>query len=236
MLASSSSHLTQGIDDGPAEPAEPEPALDTALLRACLPALCLPEMADLPKPSVTARHRLHHIAQRVHCNPRLLDIAAEQLHAAANECVQRGRLLRPPRTTKDDPRRKTLTVIEDLAQLSANPAHLAKACTLLTTLEQPTVVSTPPSPRLARLTEDTDLDTPVRLLERHYQHRRVAVLLGLASNPHTPRTAVTEALPGLHPLELAWICHQNDAPDWLHDRRGWPRSGRRHQGRTPATH
>ncbi|MCC3655815.1 hypothetical protein LIX60_31020 [Streptomyces sp. S07_1.15] len=216
MMASSSSHLTQDTDDGLAEPPEPEPALDTALLRACLPALCLPEMADLPQPSVTARHRLHHIAQRVHYNPGLLDIAADQLHAAADECVRRGRLLTPPRATKDDPQPKTLTVIEDLAQLSANPAHLAKACTLLTTLEQPTVVSTPPSPRFARITEGTDLDTPVRLLERNYQHRRVATLLALASNPHTPRPAVTEALTALHPLELAWICHQNDVPDWLH--------------------
>ncbi|WP_331736536.1 hypothetical protein OG426_54745 (plasmid) [Streptomyces canus] len=211
MLAANSSHLIQDTDDGPAEP-----ALDTALLRACLPALCLPEMADLPKPSVTARHRLHHIAQRVHYNPGLLDIGAEQLHAAADECVRRGRLLTPPRATKGDPRRKTLTVIEDLAQLSANPAHLAKACTLLTTLEQPTVVSTPPSPRLARFTEGTDLDNPVRLLERNYQHRRVAALLALAGNQRTPRTAVTEALSALHPLELTWICHQNDVPDWLH--------------------
>ncbi|MBC7271482.1 MAG: hypothetical protein H5T76_22705 [Streptomyces sp.] len=45
MMASSSSSLTQDTDDGPAEQPEPEPALDTALLRACLPALCLPEMS-----------------------------------------------------------------------------------------------------------------------------------------------------------------------------------------------
>ncbi|MGW1504494.1 hypothetical protein ACWCQW_39470 [Streptomyces mirabilis] len=53
----------------------------------------------------------------------------------------------------------------------------------------------------------TRLLTPVRLLESHYQHRRVAALIALAGNPHTPRTAVTE---------LAWICHQDNLPDRLH--------------------
>jgi hypothetical protein len=216
QMTSSGDSYIRGGQDAPAERPEPAPALTPALLRACLPALCLPEMAGLPKPSVSARHRLHHIAQRVHYNPGLLDIAVEQLHAVADECVRRGRLLTPPRASTDDPQPRTLTVLEDLAQLSANPTHLAKACALITTLEQPTVVSTPPNPRLRRFSEGTDLDSPVRLLERHYQHRRVAALLDLATNPHTPRTAVTETLPALHPLELTWICHQNDAPDWLH--------------------
>ncbi|MFD9506841.1 hypothetical protein [Streptomyces mirabilis] len=48
-----------------------------------------------------------------------------------------------------------------------------------------------------------------------HQHWRVAALTALAGDPHTPRTAVTETVPAQHPLELAWICHQNDAPDWL---------------------
>ncbi|MFF4728834.1 hypothetical protein ACFY3M_26470 [Streptomyces mirabilis] len=48
-----------------------------------------------------------------------------------------------------------------------------------------------------------------------HRHWRVAALTAVAGNPHTPRTAVTETLPAQHPLELAWICHQNDAPDWL---------------------
>ncbi|MGW0647680.1 hypothetical protein ACWD4T_02555 [Streptomyces umbrinus] len=216
ITESGGNHLACAPGDAPAEQPQPGPALDGNLLRACLPALCLPEMTGLPKPSVTARHRLHSIARRVRDNPGLMGIAAEQLHAAADECVRRGRLLTSSRNPKDDHRNKTVTVTEDLARLSANPAHLAKACALLTTVEQPTVVSTPPSPRLARITEGTDLNTPVRLLERHYQHRRVAALLALAGNPHTPRTAVTETLPALHPLELAWICHQDNAPDWLH--------------------
>jgi hypothetical protein len=217
MVTSGGDYLTRR-DDTPAERAEPASALDTDLLRACLPALCLPEMADLPKPSMTARHRLHRIAERVRDNPGLMEIAAEQLHAVADACVRRGRLLAPPRKPKDD-RNKTITVAEDLARLSANPPHLARACALLATLEQPTVVSAPPSACLSRVTEGTegaDLNSPVRLLERHYQHQRVAALLALAGNPHTPRAAITEALPVLHPLELAWICHQDDAPDWLH--------------------
>lgn len=214
MMASSSFNLTQDTDDGPTEQPEPEPALDTALLRACLPALCLPEMAGLPKPSVTARYRLHHIADRVRHNLRLTDIAATQLQAAADECVRRGRLLSPPRN--DDHKHRAIAIAEDLALLSINPAHLAKACALLSTLEQPAVVSTPPSPRLARITADTDLLSPVRLLEHNYQHRRVAALTALSGNPHTPRTAVTDTLPALHPLELAWLGHQNDIPAWLH--------------------
>lgn len=214
MLASSSSSLTTDTDDNPAEQPKPEPALDTDLLRACLPALCLPEMAGLPKPSVNARHRLHHIANRVRHNPRLTDIAATQLQAAADECVRRGRLLTPPRN--DDHKHRGVAIAEDLALLSTNPTHLAKACALLATLEQPAVVSTPPSPRLSRITADTDLLSPARLLEHNYQHRRVAALTALAGNPHTPPAAVTDTLPGLHPLELAWIGHQNDVPDWMH--------------------
>ncbi|MFD8005014.1 hypothetical protein [Streptomyces mirabilis] len=48
-----------------------------------------------------------------------------------------------------------------------------------------------------------------------HRHWRVAALTAVAGNPHTPLTTVTETLPAQHPLELAWICHQNDAPDWL---------------------
>ncbi|GAA2666596.1 hypothetical protein GCM10010400_29000 [Streptomyces aculeolatus] len=169
----------------------------------------------MAKPSVTARHRLHHTAQRARSNPRLLDIAAERLHTAADDCVRRGRLLTPPRKPKDGYHQQAVTVVEDLALLSINPAHLAKACALLTTLEQPAVVSSPPSPHLARITAGTDWNSPARLLESNYQHRRAAALTALAGNPHTPRTAVTDTLPALHPLELSWIGRQNRAPDWL---------------------
>ncbi|WP_331726553.1 hypothetical protein [Streptomyces sp. NBC_00280] len=215
LLESAGDHLTHSMQDPRPDRPDPAPALDTSLLQACLPALCLPEMAALPKPSVTARHRLHRIATRVRYNPGLMDLAAEHLHAAAEECVRRGRLLTPPRVTKDDYRRTSLTVVEDLAQISANSTHLKRACALLTALEPPAVVSAPPSPRLARITEGTDLNSPVRLLERNSQHRRVAALLVLAGNPHTPHTAVTETLPTLHPLELAWILRQEGVPAWV---------------------
>ncbi|MFJ1656627.1 hypothetical protein ACIOC2_35745 [Streptomyces sp. NPDC088337] len=93
---------------------------------ADLPAILrthrLPEMVGLPKPSVTCRHRLNRIAERVRYNPGLMDIVAEQLHAVADECVRRGRLLTPPRNPKDD-RYKAITVAEDLARLSANPGR-----------------------------------------------------------------------------------------------------------------
>ncbi|MEU4896205.1 hypothetical protein AB0B12_26195 [Streptomyces sp. NPDC044780] len=69
---------------------------------------------------MTARHRLHRIAERVRYNPSVMAIAAEQLHAAADECVRRGRLLTPPRTPKNEHRNTITTVAEDLAQLSAN--------------------------------------------------------------------------------------------------------------------
>ncbi|MCC8452830.1 MULTISPECIES: hypothetical protein [Streptomyces] len=42
---------------------------------------------------MTARRTLHHIANRVRCNPRLADLAADQLHAAADALVTRGQLL-----------------------------------------------------------------------------------------------------------------------------------------------
>ncbi|MGW2777307.1 hypothetical protein ACWC4C_33215 [Streptomyces olivaceoviridis] len=34
-------------------------------------------------------------------------------------------------------------------------------------------------------------------------------------HPHTPHTAVTDVLNGLHPAELAWIAEKADGPDWF---------------------
>ncbi len=214
LHASADTCLTREEGDSAEEP-DPAPTLDDDLLGACLPALCLPELASLPKPSITARHRLHRIAERVRHNPRLATIAGEQLHTAADECVRRGRLLTPPRTAKGADKYRPVDLAEDLALLSATPAHLAKACALLACLEQPTVVATPPNPRWAHISAAADPDSPVRLLEQHFQHHRVRALVALAGNPHTPRTAVTDALQVLHPLELAWIGCQDHAPDWL---------------------
>ncbi|MEV0117647.1 hypothetical protein AB0H77_31140 [Streptomyces sp. NPDC050844] len=214
MIASGGSYLS-GMDpeSEPDVPAPPEPALSEDLLRACLPALCLPELADLPKPSVSQLNRLHHIANRVRANPRLAGLAAAPLAEAADECVRRGRLLTASRN--DDRQSHIVTVAEDLALIGAMPKQLAKACALLTTMEQPTVVATPPSERLARISGGIDFNTPVRLLESHYQHQRVRALTALARNPHTPRDAILEALQALHPVELVWILHQADLPEWL---------------------
>ncbi|MGW6016202.1 hypothetical protein ACWFR7_45955, partial [Streptomyces sp. NPDC055210] len=73
-------HAGGAYPPGEEPPAEdPGPALSEVLLRACLAALCIPELDELPNPQVTARRTLHHIARRVHNNPRLVDLATEHL-------------------------------------------------------------------------------------------------------------------------------------------------------------
>ncbi|EGX61820.1 hypothetical protein SZN_00625 [Streptomyces zinciresistens K42] len=200
-------------------PADPAPALSEDLLRACLPALCLPELADLPNPQVTARRTLHHIAHRVHTNPRLADLAADQLHAAADALVTRGQLLTWSDKQEGDYEfdGRVLRLAEDLALLSANPDHLAGACAQLARLDPPAVVSPKPSRTLIRVLDnvDPDRDRPARLLERHSEHRRVQALTVLAANPHTPHAAVADVLNGLHPAELAWIAEKAGGPDWF---------------------
>ncbi|MEU6346563.1 hypothetical protein ABZ883_37085 [Streptomyces sp. NPDC046977] len=200
--------------------AESAPALSEELLLACLPALCLPELADLPNPPVTARRTLHHIARRVDTNPRLAHLAAEQLHAAADTAVNRGRLPRLPEKQETDHEfdGRVRSLAEDLSLLSANPDHLAGACALLAALDQPAVVSPTPSRTLIRVFDDSlsaDYDRPARVLERHGQQRRAETLAGLAANPHTPRAAVSAALNVLHPAEVAWIAEKVDGPGWL---------------------
>ncbi|MEU6603018.1 hypothetical protein [Streptomyces flaveolus] len=205
--------------DGEELPADPAAALSEDLLLACLPALCLPELAGLPNPQVTARRTLHHIANRVHNNPRLVDLAADQLHAAADALVNRGQLLSWSDKQEDDHDfdGRVLRLAEDLALLSANPDHLAGACGQLARLDQPAVVSPTPSRTLIRVIDnvDPDHDRPARLLERHYEHRRVQALSALAANPHTTHSAVADVLNELHPAELAWIAEKADGPDWF---------------------
>ncbi|MGA4844374.1 hypothetical protein [Streptomyces sp. G45] len=200
-------------------PADPAPALSEDLLRACLPALCLPELADLPNPQVTARRTLHHLANRVRSNPRLADLAADQLHAAADALVTRGQLLTWCDKQEGDYEfeGRVLRLAEDLALLSANPDHLAGACAQLARLDPPAVVSPKPSRALIRVLGNVDPnhDRPARLLERHFEHRRVQALTVLAANPHTPHAAVADVLNGLHPAELAWIAEKVDGPDWF---------------------
>jgi hypothetical protein len=200
-------------------PEDPDPALSEDLLRACLPALCISELAELPNPQVTARRTLHHIALRVHKNPRLADLAIEQLHAATDALVNRGQLLSQPDRQDDDHGSdgRLLRLAEDLALLSANPDHLAGSCAQLASLDPPAVVSPTPSRTLIRVIDniDPEHDRPARLLERHSEHRRVQVLAALATNPHTPHGAVTDALNALHPAELAWIAENVEGPDWF---------------------
>ncbi|MER6103729.1 hypothetical protein ABT115_15730 [Streptomyces sp. NPDC001832] len=199
-------------------PADPALALSEDLLLACLPALCLPELADLPNPQVTVCRTLHHLATRVHNNPRLVDLAADQLHAAAETLVTRGQLLSWSDKQEGDHEfdGRVLRLAEDLALLSANPDHLAGACAQLARLDQPAVVLPTPSRTLIRIIDiNPDHDRPARLLERHYEHRRVQALSTLAANPQTPHTAVADVLNGLHPAELAWITEKAGGPDWF---------------------
>ncbi|WP_411146627.1 hypothetical protein [Streptomyces sp. x-80] len=216
-------HAATADPDGEELPAEdPAPALNENLLLACLPALCLPELAELPNPQVAARRTLHHIAHRFHKNPRLADLAADRLHAAADALVTRGQLLGLPEKQADDHEfdGRVLRLAEDLALLSANPGHLAGACAQLACLDQPAVVSPAPSRTLIRILDDSldaDYNRPARLLERHSEHRRVQALAALAANPHTPHAAVSDVLHVLHPAELAWIAEKAGGPDWFLD-------------------
>jgi hypothetical protein len=204
--------------DSEEPPADPAPVLSEELLLACLPALCLPELAELPNPQVTARRSLHHITNRVRKNPRLASLAADQLHAAADALVTHGRLLTWSEKQDGDYdfEGRVLRLAEDLALLSATPDHLAGACAQLACLDPPAVVSPAPSRTLIRVIDnaDPDHDRPARLLERRNEHRRVQALTVLAANPHA---AVTNILDGLHPAELAWIIEKADGPDWLLD-------------------
>ncbi|WP_331725543.1 hypothetical protein OG596_38415 (plasmid) [Streptomyces sp. NBC_01102] len=208
-------------DPGEELPAEePAPALSEDLLWACLPALCLPELAALPNPQVTARRTLHHITRRAEANPRLAGLAAEQLHAAADAAVVRGQLLQLPEKQENDYEfdGRVRRLAEDLALLSANPDHLAGACAQLAALDPPAVVSPAPSRTLIRVVDDSlpaDYDRPARLLERHSEHRRAQTLAALAANPHTPHAAVTDVLNALHPAELAWIAEKAEGPAWF---------------------
>ncbi|MCX5380422.1 hypothetical protein [Streptomyces sp. NBC_00091] len=213
--AATSSYLG---DEEPPTDEDPAPALSDELLLACLPALCLPELSELPNPTVTARRTLHHIADRVRDNPRLAELATDQLHAAADALVRRGRLLSRPEKQADDYESdgRVLRFAQDLALLGANPDHLAGACVQLASLDQPAVVSPAPSRVVIRVVgDDTDRDRPAALLERHSEHRRVQALAALAANPHTPHAAVSDVLTGLHPAELAWIAEKADGPDWF---------------------
>ncbi|OEV11335.1 hypothetical protein [Streptomyces nanshensis] len=183
------------------EHAEPA-SLDEELLEACAGAVCCPELADLPKPSVTGRERLRVIARRVRRHPRLRDVAGTGLAAAVEACVRRGRLLGSVGTGRAD----VLSLVEDLVEVSSSPQHLARACALLAGLPAPTVVDEPPM----GVKVVFDELPPRRLLEGKQEHRRAEALTHLAANACTPADAVTEALRALLPVELSWILHREE--------------------------
>ncbi|MEV7835267.1 hypothetical protein AB0P12_32285 [Streptomyces subrutilus] len=115
--------------------ADPARALSEELLLACLLALCLPELADLRNPKVTARRTLYRIARRVDTNPRLAHLAAEQLAEAADKAVVRGQLLTLPekKDTDYEFEGRVRDLAEDLVLLSTNADHLGGACAQLAT-------------------------------------------------------------------------------------------------------
>ncbi|MFB7553728.1 hypothetical protein [Streptomyces sp. NPDC056154] len=221
---------TRAVGDAPAPP------LPQALFDAVLEASLTPFAAYLlhPEPeegweAVSAfsndwslergghsGRTLHHIAHRVHNNPRLAGLAADRLHAATDALVTRGQLLSLSEKQADDYEfdGRVLRLAEDLALLSANPDRLAGDCAQLALLDQPAAVSPAPSRTLMRIIDsvDPDYDRPARLLERHSEHRRVQALAALAANPHTPHAAVSDVLHGLHPAELAWIAEKAGGP------------------------
>ncbi|WP_143658379.1 hypothetical protein [Embleya scabrispora] len=175
-------------------------ALDDALLEACLPVLTLPELARLPRPSVTQRERLGEIAERVRRHPRVRGIAADDVHVAVSECMRRGRLSSARILTDDAVPR----LARDLAAVGDNARDLAVLCDRVARLPRPTVV--------------------VRAEEGRYgpgpelgwdQGRRVDALAHLATNPNTPRDAVAAVLEHLHPAELRALACADTAPAWL---------------------
>lgn len=183
-------------------------ALTDDLLAQCLPALTCPELADLPKPSITQRRRLREIARRVRRHPRILDIAAGEVHAAANACVRRGRLL----NARNVPDHDVPRLADDLATVSGTPRDLVALCERLAALPSPTVV-----------TETTPDDIPGLRARRTPQppglgwgqEHRVLALAHLATNPHTPRDAVVAVLDHLHCAEIAHLAETDAAPAWL---------------------
>ncbi|MFV2179985.1 hypothetical protein, partial [Actinomadura sp. LOL_011] len=182
----------------------------TTLVAACLPSLACSELARLPKPVASERERLRRIAHRAERHPRVIEIAANQLHTAVNECVKRGRLLHANHIKKMRDVEVT-RLAEDLALACGSPQHLAKICGFLTQLPQPSVVAAPArTERLARWQEQEGNDP--RFLLGIGDDCRVKALSRLASNPHTPCEALTGVLPHLHPVEISWLLQHANLP------------------------
>ncbi|MFI9723301.1 hypothetical protein ACIHFE_27220 [Streptomyces sp. NPDC052396] len=183
--------------------------LDGALLSTCLPVAVCPELTGLPRPGLTARERLRRLAHRVRRHPRLLALVPHDIHAAAADCVTRGRLLRLPRKRAQD----IVAIAEDLAVVGAEPRHLTRAVALLAGLPRPVVVADLPSLRGTAWYTSAEEESH-RLLEHRDQHLRARALAHVAANPAVPSTVMTDALTSLHPAELTWIRRFPGTPVW----------------------
>lgn len=189
-------------------------ALSDDLLSACLPSLACPELAHLPQPATTQRQRLHHIARRAERHPRVAQMAADRLHAAADDCVKRGHLLQLNQMKKRNDH-QVASLARDLAVTCGTPQHLAKVCGFLSQgRPQPVVITRPPATSILARLEEEKRTQPGFLLSWNGDHR-VKTLTQLASNPHTPHDALIDALTHLHPVEVAWLQQHADLPEWF---------------------
>ncbi len=184
--------------------------LSDDILRACLPALCLPEWADLPLPQRSQRKRLARIADRVARHPRLTEIAAPDLQNTVASIVKQGRLLQAAQRTDRRPY-EVASLAADLATTSNDAATLAKLTALVTALPRPTAVQ-----RRSRYDDGTP-PSPKRLLS---DDTRVSALAALAGNPHLDRGLITGELEQLHPIEVRWLITYEEVPAWLRQAAG----------------
>jgi hypothetical protein len=186
-------------------------ALGEELLTACLPVLACPELAALPKPTRTQMERLAVLAHRVRRHPRLNEIASDQIHADAEDCVRGGRLLHA-NTLKGLSGWRIAGLARDLADTSGTHEHLAKMTTRVLTLPAPSPVSSPDT----HLFGHDEPRTAAWLLGSEGAYR-ISALAALAESPHAPRGVIIDALPGLHPVEIRWLTENEETPCWLRD-------------------
>lgn len=184
--------------------------LPDEVLAACVPALVLPEWADLPMPGKSQRLRLQNIARRVNLHPRLKELATATapLRETAAYCVRTGGLLHT-RKLRDLPLHEVVSLAHDLALTSNDAKTLAKVCEVVAQLPRPTAVERP-SPY-----DGPGAPTPKGLLS---DDNRVSALAALACNPYLDRRLVSGLLAHLHPAEIRWLRAYDDAvPAWLKD-------------------
>ncbi|MGW1657781.1 hypothetical protein [Streptomyces atratus] len=180
--------------------------LTDEVLAACVPALVLPEWAELPMPGKSQRLRLRNIARRVAQHPRLQEMAADPLHETTARCVKEGSLLHARKLRNLRPH-EAVSLAHDLALTSNDAKSLANVWDVVAQLPRPTAVERPSS------YDEHGAPTPKRLLS---DDNRVSALAALACNPHLDRRLVSDLLDHLHPAEVQWLRTYDDAvPAWL---------------------